>query len=458
MHNSRPSMNLRSIGSLAAKRVFQSQTRSKITLSQAVAAAQKTDCNGNQTPNEFSTAVKKAAKLVDPNPNRSPKDPFVIVSKEMANLAKNIAGLIGSGHPTLNKVAAYYFGSEGKHVRPLIVLLISKALSEIPTEKRDRLVVDYLDMAETSFPTAPLPSPTTPMTPLQILHEVNPNLVLNPISRLPKPFTSDITGILPKQRRLADIVEMIHTASLLHDDVIDISDTRRGKPTGNIEFGNKMSVLGGDFLLGRASVGLARLRNPEVMELVSTSIANLVEGEFMQLKNTALDNSEASNQATFQYYIQKTYLKTASLMSKSCRAAAILSGARQDVIDSSYEFGKNLGLCFQVVDDMLDYTVNDSELGKPSGADLKLGLATAPVLFAWEKHPELGSMIKRKFDLPGDVERARELVRQSNGLEKTRELAQSYCDKALEHLYILPDSEARRALESLTRSVVDRKK
>lgn len=95
---------------------------------------------------------------------------------------------------------------------------------------------------------------------------------------------------MPKQRRLAEIVEMIHTASLLHDDVIDHSDTRRGRASGNVAFTNKMAVLAGDFLLGRATVSISRLRNPEVVELISNSIANLVEGEFMQLKNTAVDN------------------------------------------------------------------------------------------------------------------------------------------------------------------------
>jgi hexaprenyl-diphosphate synthase len=304
-----------------------------------------------------------------------------------------------------------------------------------------------------------------------------------------------VAGILPKQRRLAEIVEMIHTASLLHDDVIDLSDARRGRPSGNIAFTNKMAVLAGDFLLGRASVAIARLRNPEVIELLSTTIANLVEGEFMQLKNTVINTDVTSitndgdkktiPQATgkvptksheycvstpteidhmtnvdaaFEYYIHKTYLKTASLMSKSARAAAVLSGANDMIIENTYQFGRNLGLCFQIVDDLLDYTSTDGAIGKPSQADLKLGLATAPILFAWKEQPELGELIARKFNQPGDVEIARRAVEKYNGLEKTREMAQEYCTKALENLRVLPESDARSALEFLTNSVLTRNK
>lgn len=272
------------------------------------------------------------------------------------------------------------------------------------------------------------------------------------MDRLPI-LDGNTTGILPKQRRLAEIVEMIHTASLLHDDVIDLSDSRRGRPSGNIAFTNKMAVLAGDFLLGRASVAIARLRNPEVIELLSTTIANLVEGEFMQLKNTVIQNNnddqivndgevkeiprptgkvptklhdysvrtvdhETNVDAAFEYYLHKTYLKTASLMSKSCRAAAVLSGAQDDVIENCYSFGRNLGLCFQIVDDMLDYTSSDKAIGKPSQADLKLGLATAPILYAWKEEPALGELIGRKFSQPGDVEIARRAVDKYNGVEK----------------------------------------
>lgn len=452
----------------------------------------------------FNTAVEAAEKLVQPSKTKKFDDPFSIVSHEMSSLAKLIASLIGSGHSTLNRVSSYYFEAEGKNVRPLIVLLLSKALLKIPQEERNRIRIDSQDVTDQPV-YAGTPQTTVvagnsvnkSISPLAILHGINPKVILDPLSKpmdeLPQMDAAN--GILPKQRRLAEIVEMIHTASLLHDDVIDLSDARRGRPSGNIAFTNKMAVLAGDFLLGRASVAIARLRNPEVIELLSTTIANLVEGEFMQLKNTVIstDESTINNDgdiknipkptgkvpveqhdyrvnvpkevdhkvnvdAAFEYYLHKTYLKTASLMSKLSRAAAVLSGAQDGIIENCYEYGRNLGLCFQIVDDMLDYTSSDSAIGKPSQADLKLGLATAPILFAWREEPKLGELIGRKFSEPGDVEIARRAVDKYDGVGKTREMAQDYCTRALKNLRQLPESDARSALEFLTNSVLTRKK
>lgn len=167
-----------------------------------------------------------------------------------------------------------------------------------------------------------------------------------------------------------------------------------------------MAVLAGDFLLGRASVALARLRDPEVIELLATVIANLIEGEFMQLKNTAMGEKDPKfSEEAITYYLQKTYLKSASLISKSCRAAALLGECTPSVVEAAYAYGRNLGLAFQLVDDMLDYTISGTELGKPAGADLELGLATAPLLFAWRSRPELGHLVGRKFAQDGDVQK-----------------------------------------------------
>ena len=238
-----------------------------------------------------------------------------------------------------------------------------------------------------------------------MLADTNPDLPLSGHDAFAVESSSE-EGVLPAQRRLAEITELIHTASLLHDDVIDNSVSRRGSDSANIAFGNKMAVLAGDFLLGRASVHLARLRDPEVTELLATVIANLIEGEFMQLKNTALDEKNPTfSSDTIDYYMQKTYLKSASLISKSCRAAAILGGHSSQVVEAAYQYGKNLGLAFQLVDDMLDYTVSATDLGKPAGADLELGLATAPLLFAWKNNKELGTLVGRKFAEPGDVQK-----------------------------------------------------
>lgn len=371
----------------------------------------------------WNAAVSSAQKLVE---DESPLfvDPLTLVGTEMASLTTNIHSLLGSNDVNLDQLAKYYIRNDGaKHLRPLIVLLMSHSVPR-----------------------------TSPATPNLVDEAISPHEVLNdgnPSEGLRHSGTSTIN---PSQRRLAEITEMIHSASLLHDDVIDGSELRRGRPSANFAFSSKMSVLAGDFMLGRASVALARLRHPEVIELLATVIANLVEGEFMQLKNM-VDDGHAS---TMEYYLQKTYLKTASLISKSCRATAILGGGSTESVEAAYQYGKNLGLAFQIVDDMLDYSASAAHLGKPSNADLKLGLATAPVLFAWLEHPELGALIKRKFVQEGDIDMARRLALNSSGLEKTRQLAETYCHKALKALMVLPASESRFALEGITHQVLNR--
>lgn len=138
---------------------------------------------------------------------------------------------------------------------------------------------------------------------------------------------------------------MIHTASLMHDDVIDEADTRRGRPSVNKVFGGKMAVLAGDFLLARSSVSLARLRNLEAVELMSTSIEHLVKGEVMQMKN-----ADARDDITpFEYYLRKNYYKTGSLMSNSCKAALVLGKHDERICDLGFAFGRHIGLAFQVI-------------------------------------------------------------------------------------------------------------
>ncbi|TVY89173.1 putative hexaprenyl pyrophosphate synthase, mitochondrial [Lachnellula willkommii] len=374
-------------------------------------------------------------------------DPLRMVAKEMKFLTGNIRNLLGSGHPSLDTVAKYYTQGEGKHVRPLIVLLMSRASSLAPKSPR--------------YNGQPIPADIdSPISPISILTDVNPSSPsANPIKNTETSYPASDSDILPSQRRLAEITELIHTASLLHDDVIDHSVSRRGSPSANLEFGNKMAVLAGDFLLSRASVALARLRDAEVTELLASVIANLVEGEFMQLKNTARDEKNPVwTEDTITYYLQKTYLKSASLISKSCRAAALLGGADSTAVDSAYSYGKNLGLAFQLVDDMLDYTVSEKELGKPAGADLELGLATAPLLFAWKDNRELGALVGRKFAQEGDVARARELVSQSSGLEQTRALAEEYANRAISSISAFPDSEAKDGLIDMAVTTLKRRK
>ncbi|KAI5300240.1 hypothetical protein KEM56_002619 [Ascosphaera pollenicola] len=391
--------------------------------------------------------AKTTKRNTTPTIDNPSVDPLRLVASELGFLKSNMQKLIGTGHPMLESVARYYTKSEGKNLRPLLVLLMSQATSL----------------------TAPRDTPRQTMleSQNQINETINSEVVLNDSNPDASPLTTPYgemdlekgDHILPSQRRLAEIVELIHTASLLHDDVIDNALTRRSEESANIAFGNKMAVLAGDFLLGRASVALIRLRDQEVSELIASVIANLIEGEFMQLKNTMLNEKKPKfSNEIITYYLQKTYLKSASLISKSCRAAALLGHCRPEVIDAAYLYGRNLGLAFQLVDDMLDYTVESDELGKPAGADLELGLATAPLLFAWKSKPQLSPLVGRNFSKPGDVELARLMVSETDGLEQTRALAQKYADDAIEAISIFPDSPAKQGLIEICKKATSRRK
>ncbi|KAL2912103.1 coq1 putative hexaprenyl diphosphate synthase [Polyrhizophydium stewartii] len=397
-------------------------------------------------------------------------NPRDLLGNDIALLTDNIRRLLGSGHPVLNTISNYYFGQQGKHVRPLIVLLMSQATS----------LAKAAPMSASAAPSIPAPlSAARVDAPLS----AHPTAVAFGAAPAAASASAPADGaapspadpvILPTQRRLAEITEMIHTASLLHDDVIDVSMTRRGSPSANAEFGNKMAILAGDFLLARASVALARLRNAEVVELLATVISNLVEGEFMQLRNSALEGSryewkepnwlpssiagDVESQERFQYYMEKTYMKTASLIALSCRGAAVLGGSTPEISNMAYLYGRNVGLAFQLVDDMLDFVVTADEFGKPVNADLKLGLATAPVLYAAQTFPELYPLMERKFCHDGDVEKALELVFKSDGIARTRALAEAYCTDAISAISTLPPSLAQTALIQLTQAILTRRK
>ncbi|GAA5975819.1 hypothetical protein JCM10908_005291 [Rhodotorula pacifica] len=425
-------------------------------------------------------------------------DPLKLLSSELSFLRNNITSLLGSKHPALDTIAKYYFRAEGKHVRPMIVLLMSQATNGLSPRWNE--VQQREAEREQARREGKGMGVDEPLEQEEVLMDENPSmldrakdLLRNPMSAFSSPSPSSdpsaTSNLLPTQRRLAEITELIHVASLLHDDVIDLAATRRSAPSAPSLFGNKLSILAGDFLLARASLALSRLGSNEVVELVASVLANLVEGEVMQMKGNvptaAADSSvaKAAGRSTivsasslsgrgptpeiFEHYMRKTYLKTASLIAKSARATTILGGAgsRQGwvegeaVKDIAYEYGRNLGIAFQLIDDMLDFTASAAELGKPGGgADLKLGLATAPALYAWDEFPELGELIERKFDREGDVERAKHLILRSSGAERTFALAEQHSNAAIEAIRRLPETDARDALEKIARDVLTRTK
>lgn len=303
-----------------------------------------------------------------------------------------------------------------------------------------------------------------------------PNTITSTTTSAPTPPQSLFTDPMPwqrpdlpaAQRRLAEISEMIHTASLFHDDVIDGSDTRRGAPAVHVVFGNKMAILAGDYLLARSSIYLARLRHVEVVETMSTIIEHLVRGEVMQLRGTTVsstnnkDDSGSSSSRKNErllYYLRKNFYKTGSLMANSCKSTALLGDYPAESVDASYRFGKHVGMAFQLVDDVLDFEGSLSQLGKPALADLRAGLATAPVLLAAEECPDqLEPLIDRKFKHDGDIDRAVQLVEATSGLERTKEMARVHAEMAMDAILELNPSVHRDALVHLANKVVARTK
>ena len=333
----------------------------------------------NQTA--WAEATESAHSVLAPPPSSTPTstyDPLAAIYDEIGNLRSSLCDLLSSSHPSLDTIAKYYFQAEGKHLRPLLVLLMSQATNglagqgwEMARREAELMSVDDSLTSRGGVlndwnPAQMGPEESDSMTftnPFRLQHRSTIPSHSSPPPPPPPPSTPQLTllptnpgqtDILPTQRRLASITEMIHVASLLHDDVIDNSSLRRGETSAPSAFGNKLSILSGDFLLGRASVALARLGSREVVELLATVIANLVEGEVMQLRATSEPETKPSRKG-FEEYMRKTYLKTASLMAKSARAAVILGGCGGDVgregewvKDVAYGYGRNMGIAFQV--------------------------------------------------------------------------------------------------------------
>jgi len=261
----------------------------------------------------------------------------------------------------------------------------------------------------------------------------------------------NVSEVIPNQRKVAMIAEMIHVGSFIHDDVVDFSDFRRGKESVNYLCGDRNAVMIGNYMVATASRLLATIGDDEVTALISEIIEELVAGELMQA--TAQHDMDR-----FEYYLQKTYKKTAALIANSCKAVAYLSNCDRSVQNAAYEYGKNLGLAFQVVDDILDFKSSSSVLGKPAAADIRLGLATAPVLYASEHFPELNPVIERRFSAPGDVELTLERVMSGDSLQRSASLAEEYCSFAMSQLEVFPDCYEKRTLLELGSKVLERSK
>ncbi len=252
---------------------------------------------------------------------------------------------------------------------------------------------------------------------------------------------------------LAAIIEFIHTATLLHDDVVDISSMRRGRLTANAKWGNAPSVLVGDFLYSRAFQMMVAIRNMDIMQLLSDTTNTISEGEVQQLVNANDPSVSEEN------YLNVIYKKTGALFEAACETSAVLSDASDEQRQALKRYGYHLGLAFQLVDDALDYEGDAEALGKNVGDDLAEGKPTLPLIFAMREGDEEQRGIIEKAIREGGLDQLDtivDIVKRSGALEYTADSARQQADLAIEQLVHLPESPYKQAMVELAEFSIGR--
>ncbi|HVV26698.1 MAG TPA: polyprenyl synthetase family protein [Rhizomicrobium sp.] len=255
--------------------------------------------------------------------------------------------------------------------------------------------------------------------------------------------------------RLAAAVEFIHTATLLHDDVVDESALRRGKISANLMWGNKPSVLVGDFLFARAFQLMVETGHQAVLDILAGASAIIAEGEVMQLKSS--NNLSVSE----EHYLSVVSAKTAALFAAAAESGALLAGRDAAFVSGMRAYGENLGIAFQLVDDALDYSGRQALMGKTVGDDFREAKMTLPIILAharakpsdrpfWQRVIETGNQTE------SDLDRAITLIEQTGAMQETMRRARAYADAAKAALDVLPDSDIRRALADIADFCVER--
>lgn len=251
----------------------------------------------------------------------------------------------------------------------------------------------------------------------------------------------------------AVVVELLHNATLMHDDVVDKSDRRRGLPSLNSVFGNKISVLFGDYLLAHSLLAMLECGDTRVFAVLAETARRLAKGELDQAaRSRNLDMDEET-------YYRMVANKTGALLGAACRLGGLSTGADESQLAALQAFGETIGIAFQIQDDLLDYTGSESLLGKPAGADLKEGKITLPLLYAFDRSPgsevrDIKALIKGRKR--GDIRRAVEFAHERGGVEAAHQRALELGSEALSRLEIFPDSSIRQSLADFSDFAVNR--
>ena len=324
------------------------------------------------------------------SPSLTTNNPLDLIQADMQRVDQVIGHRLNTEVPLVREVAQYIISAGGKRLRPALLLLFSGALDD--------------------------------------LH--------------------------PQRHTLAAVVEFIHTATLLHDDVVDESTLRRGRATANEKFGNAPSVLVGDFLYSRAFQMMVDVDDMRIMQVLSDATNVIAEGEVQQLMNlrdTSLDEAA---------YLRVIRSKTAKLFEASARLAPILAGAGKDVESACATYGQALGTAFQVIDDVLDYEGSAEELGKNLGDDLREGKVTLPIICALRLATLEQQILIRKAIENGELEHLSEIlqiVRDTGALESARACAAKEAQRAIEAASTLPANAYRAALLQLAGGLLERR-
>jgi octaprenyl-diphosphate synthase len=262
-------------------------------------------------------------------------------------------------------------------------------------------------------------------------------------------------GVTERTYRGAVMVELLHTATLVHDDVVDNADKRRGFWSINKVFKNKIAVLMGDYLLSRGLLIAVHGKDFDFLDVITSTVKRMSEGELLQIRKTRkLDIDEET-------YFKIISDKTASLLETCCQIGALSSSTDETYIEAMRKFGEYIGIAFQIRDDILDYEGNSATIGKPVGGDIKEKKITLPLIYSLDQVSKNEAARIKKIlkngDKKGSVEEIIDFVKRNKGLNYASEKAASYSSKAMDVLAVFPDSPSKTSLQELVEFVVDRK-
>jgi len=316
---------------------------------------------------------------------------YYLIEEELSQFEDSYANILKSEVSLIDRIGRYISNTKGKRIRPAILLLSAKYFGEIN---------EYVINA-------------------------------------------------------ASIVELLHTATLIHDDVIDKADQRRGKNSINNKWENKIAVLMGDFLFSRSLNKLVDLKDLDIMSNISRTTEHLTSGELLQIEKSQ------ENEMTEEIYYEMIFYKTASLFATSCEIGAKLMSAAQEKCQPLYDYGKYLGMAFQIKDDLFDIAGKSESTGKPIGQDVKQNILTLPIIYTLNNLPgkdtkKVNKILEEKSKTSSD--RLKKYVSEAGGFQYCREKVDDYSKKALKALEKLEQNEITDSLNNLVKYNIDRKK